>query len=85
MYKIIVDSLEKVGICIDVNYDALESDDYDINLQEYVTDSITFITFVLSLEENLGIELPDDMLFYERISSIKALALTLKELIWIYW
>ena len=81
MYTIIVESLEKIGICIDVDFEALETEDYDINLQEYVTDSITFITFVLSLKDNLGIELPDDMLFYERISSIKALAQNLKGLI----
>ena len=77
MYETIITALEEIGICVDADVSRLQKDDYDINLQEYINDSITFITFIIQLEEKLGIELPDDMVLYGQIASIKSFALNL--------
>ena len=49
-----------------------EEDDYDIG--EYVSDSISFIQFILSLEDKLGCGLPDDFLMFDILSSARGFA-----------
>ena len=44
----------------------------DIDLQEYIVDSLQFISFILSVEESFGIEFPDEMLQIENIKSLNA-------------
>lgn len=79
MFEIIVGALEETGICQDIKPERMVDDDYDVNLQEYITDSMSFISFIIILEEKLGIELPDDLLLYDSIRSMKAFALQLSE------
>lgn len=81
MYDVIIKALEDVGVATDFNIQDLNREEFDINLQEYITESILFITFIIKIEETLGIELPDDILLYESISSIKAFACNLIEAI----
>ncbi len=47
-------------------------DDFAIN--EYVTDSVTFIKLIIAIEETIGKELTDDFLDYEMLSSAKGFA-----------
>lgn len=49
-----------------------EETDYDIG--EYISDSISFIQFILSIEEKLGRSLPDDFLLYDILSSARGFA-----------
>lgn len=43
----------------------------DFAVSDYVQDSIGFMTFIVSVEEELGTELPDDFLNFELLSSAK--------------
>lgn len=57
--------LDELGIIID---NTLE----EFDLQEYITDSITFITFIVNIEKQLGVEIPDDMLLITKMHSFVA-------------
>lgn len=46
-----------------------QSDD-DINLQEYIIDSFSFINFIVGVEEKFNIEIPDEYLSFETIQSM---------------
>lgn len=46
-----------------------ESDDFPIC--DYIPDSITFVQFIISIEEKIGINLTDDFLDFELLSSAK--------------
>lgn len=55
-------------------------DDFELNLIEYIPDSITFIAFIVAIEEEFDIELPDDFLLIERFGSLKELAMVINDL-----
>lgn len=52
--SVIIEELEKLGIIID-NAEA------DVDLLSTGMDSITFITFIVALEERFGVEFPDEL------------------------
>ena len=56
-------------------------DDYDLNLIEYIPDSITFIPFIVTIEERFDIEMPDDFMLIETLGSIKELAMIIDDII----
>lgn len=56
---------EKFGIIF------LDDAQDDFAVSDYVQDSIGFMTFIVSVEEELGTELPDDFLDFELLSSAK--------------
>jgi acyl carrier protein len=45
----------------------------DLEIQEYIEDSIMFITMIIELESYFNIEIPDEFLLPETISSLGAL------------
>lgn len=47
-------------------------DDFAIN--DYVVDSISFIQFIIAVEEEIGTELPDDFINHDILSSAKGFA-----------
>mgnify|MGYP004570533093 CR=1 FL=1 len=57
-----------------------ENIDNDINMQDYLRDSIQFISFVVLLEEKLGITIPDELLMYDSIASFSAFCLELENI-----
>lgn len=61
----ILESLDELGMIV-------ENIDGDFNLQDYITDSITFITFIITIEKKLGIEVPDDLLLFDAMNSFYA-------------
>ncbi len=65
MLKIIND----IGIYID-----RKECDKDIDLAEYITDSLTFIMLLVEIEERFKVEITEDMLLLENIKSFNALA-----------
>lgn len=46
----------------------------DFSISDYIYDSITFIQFIIALEEEIGRDLPDDFLNIEILSSAKGFA-----------
>ena len=63
--KCIFEILDENGIYID--FDEMEK---DLDLRDYLLDSLQYIYFVVELENKLGIELPDEILIYDFLSSI---------------
>ncbi len=74
--KGIVTCCQNVGIM--VACDNL-SDDFDI--QEYIEDSVMFITLIIELENYFNIDIPDEYLLPETISSLGALTDMISKLI----
>jgi len=57
-------ALENAGIFADLN-------DEDINLINMFEDSIQFIMFIVKLEEDLKIDIPNELLIFDNFKSIK--------------
>lgn len=51
-----------------------EDDMEDFSISDYVFDSLSFIQFIVAIEEELGTELPDDFLDFEILGSSKGFA-----------
>ena len=65
--NIILDVLnESFGIII------VDDDDFAIN--DYISDSITFIQFIIALEKKIQLTLPDDFLVVDILNSAKGFA-----------
>ena len=60
---------EENGVCIDIN-----SSTEDVDLREYLIDSMQYIYFLVELERILNTELPDEVLLYENLSSLNGFA-----------
>lgn len=70
----IIDSLSLIGIFVDCN------EDEDVNLSEYVEDSITFVQFIVEIEDQLEINIPDELLSLSLLDSLCGFAEMLAEL-----
>lgn len=49
-------------------------DQDDFSISDYIMDSITFIEFIVAIEEEIKKELPDDFLDFDLLSSAKGFA-----------
>lgn len=63
MNKKICNILNEMGIYIDNN-------EQDINLLDYILDSIQFMDFIIKLEESLNLEIPDEYLDMNLLRSL---------------
>lgn len=54
----------------ELGIDCTISADNDLNLQEFIADSFSFINFICTVEEKYGIEIPDELLTYDTIQSL---------------
>jgi acyl carrier protein len=70
MKNIITNVLEEMGIPIEVG-----GEDEDVDLREYILDSLQFVEFVVMIEEKLGTELTDEILVYDNLSSLNGFCL----------
>lgn len=66
--------LDELGIIVDTMQD-------DFDLQEYIFDSFTFINFVMGIEKHLNIEIPDELLLIENMTSFVAYCETILKLV----
>lgn len=66
--KRLIQLLDANGIFVDS-----ESND-DIDLREYIIDSIQFISFIVEIEKEFDIEFPDEALQFENIASLNGFA-----------
>lgn len=67
--KYIFDILEESGIY----FDSGEVEE-DVDLREYLVDSLQYIYLIVELEERLGVELPDEVIIYDNFISINGFA-----------
>lgn len=67
--------LDEFGIYVS-SYDMKK----DIDLREYLVDSLQFIYFIVEFEDRLSISIPDDILTYDSISSINGFTNMMAEL-----
>lgn len=73
-YRVLINVLEeKMGFII------LENEQDDFAITDYIPDSLTFIQFIVALEESFEVELPDDFLDNELMASAKGFAGKLDE------
>ena len=61
----IITVFQNMGIMV-----SMESESEDVDLTEYILDSMQFISFIVELERELNIEFPDEFLLYENIRSL---------------
>lgn len=73
--KRIITSLSSVFIFIDEN----EVDNIDLSL--YIEDSIQFISFIVALEDEFNIEIPDELLIFEKFRYLDDICTIINELI----
>lgn len=66
--EVLVEILEEMGFII------FEKNDEDINIGDYITDSIQFISFIINIEQLLGTELTEDFLQFDILSSVNGLS-----------
>lgn len=65
----IFEILDETGIFVD-----LCDFEKDLDLREYIVDSLQYVYFIVELESRLGIELPNEILLYENLMSINGFA-----------
>lgn len=69
LYKMTVDVIRnKLGYVI---FDDAQD---DFPIADYIPDSLTFISFIIFIEEGIGLQLSDDFLDYDILSSAKGFA-----------
>lgn len=71
----IVNALERVGA---VGVSQVEN---DVDLREFIEDSIIFLTFIVELENEFQVEFPDNLLLLETVSSLYGLCEIIEDLI----
>lgn len=74
MKNTVFDVLENMGIILDET-----EQEEDLDLTEYIVDSIQFISFIIELERVLNVVLPDNFLIFQNYHSLNALCGALKE------
>lgn len=74
MRERILKCIEKIGLQVEIDIQ-----DFDVN--DYIKDSITFITFVIELENEFDIEIPDEYLLPERLNMLSNISSLLESLI----
>lgn len=65
VYNMIIELLESMGFII------FEKDTTDIDIRDYIADSLQFMDFIVRIEEEFTVNLPDDFLGYDILSSCR--------------
>ncbi len=71
-------AIRNIMLRIGLFFDDVSIDD---DIQYVFTNSLTFITFIIELEQEFNIEIPDDYLIPERLGSLRQLDNILVELL----
>lgn len=56
---------ENLGFMVD------ESEEQNFNLSDYVTDSLSYISLIVELEQSFDIEIPDDYLMQGKLETFQ--------------
>lgn len=73
MKNLIIEVLEEVGVFV-------ENDNSDFSLEEYIENSVQFISFLATLEERLGNIFPIEQINLDNLKSVNAFSLIVEEL-----
>ncbi len=73
MLELLISVLEEMGYVI------LEKEGEDFSISDYISDSIQFISFIINIEDKIGVELTDDFLRYDIMHSAIGFANMLNE------
>ncbi len=63
----------KDGILQAFTNKGLVIDDEEIELKDYIPDSLTFVTLIIEIETILDMEFPNELLTFERLGTINSL------------
>ena len=80
----IIETLDEMDVYIDASNTSITTDDVgptDIDLRDYIVDSIMFITLIVELEKKFNIDFPDELLWIESLSSLSGFSYLLMETI----
>ena len=75
MRELIFHALDEMGIFFT---DSEKKSMNDVNIVDYLPDSIEQIMFVVVLEETIGFELPEELLIKDNLLSLNNLAMKLE-------
>lgn len=76
IYETILKCADENGIYVLIGDELPE----DVDLMENISESLQFMSFILELEQHLGIEIPDEYLIYDSLTSVAAFSETLESL-----
>lgn len=74
----------KNDVILVLNELGIETEDIgenDVDLTEFIVESIMFISFIVELEDKLGIEIPEELLDINSIKSLNTFSTILEELL----
>lgn len=71
----LINCLDSTGILID------DVNGADFDLREYIIDSLQFITSIVAIENEFGIEFPSELLIYDNLTSVNSFCEVIKNLI----
>jgi len=63
--KTLLNIIDEMGIVVD-------DDNNDFILNEYITDSLSFISFIIEIENQFNIEVPVELLLISKMNSFNA-------------
>ena len=75
----LIDVMKSTGMYIDLKIE-LDAKDTDIDMREYIKDSFQYISFVVEVEEKFEVSLPEQLVVFENLSSLRSFANVIKEL-----
>lgn len=70
----IIECLNRVGILVDSKLT-------DININDYGVDSISFISFIVEVEKEFNIQIPDGYLYVDILQSLNGFANLVEQLV----
>lgn len=69
------------NIMEEIGLDVSDIGNDDVDLSEYIVDSLMFINFVVEIENTFNVDLPDEYLDVDVLKSFNALCTLIEELI----
>ena len=72
--KRVIQCIEQLGFFID-------RDSEDVDLSESIIDSLTFVQFLVELEEEFKVEIPDELLGMDMIKSLNGITNMVSDLL----
>lgn len=64
MRKTLLSIFEELGIIIE--------DEEDFDIQDYIIDSLVYMSLIVNMEQRLGFEIPDEFLLLSKMNSFNA-------------
>ena len=71
----VYNSLEKIGIYINQEIDE------DMELENYIQDSLQYMSFIVELEQHFNVEIPDDLLLFEHFEKVSDVVNIISEIL----